>query len=1061
MNSDEHTATFCGFFNPSGRFPAFVVPIWVSAGRYFVYANGGFVQIEHGPTTKASSYLVEWPLESNAYGFACSAQAFKCGSRATVEAFIRDNWRDIQPLPFLAWECANFLGDREAIMKAEAQSRTLLEATKTQPIPSLPVATAPGGEILAAGGRVAHRDFGEGVVVGQVDEGFVRCFFASGERQIPVAALTPLRDRTEEIILNTHGDPERNRKAWLAYLAHLLPLLDSAASLTSAKIDLLPHQVVLVHRLATASPRRFLVADEVGLGKTIETALILRELASRGEMKRALMIVPAGLVNNWHRELNEVFNLNFEIFGHEGDVSDRRSNAFAKHNFLIGSIDTLKLKERMQRLEEAPDWDLIVFDEAHHLTAYNAGRKVKKTLNYKLAELVRKKSRDLILLSATPHQGDHFRFWMLVQLLDPTLFQSAHEMVEKRHRLNAVVVRRTKADACKPDGSPLFARRWVHTESFLMSPAENVFYSLLTEYLAEGFALAKRKGGKGMALGFVMTIFQKIAASSFSAVSRTLRRRLISLTVHEGIVFDSQHEIEKRNQAWQEAKELIRSEFRLGLDQIGDAETDRILADIRRKLLKKLKEEELALASDAYTAEATIEAVEDTAVNAVEVALPEERAMIRKVLAAFPAELETKVQKLMGAMKVLWEQDPREKMVIFATYLGSVEMLGACIENYFPGKGVVVLRGGDHGSKSAAEKRFKEKDGPRVMICTAAGREGINLQHARILFNFDLPFNPMDMEQRIGRIHRYGQRNTAQIYNLVLSDTIEGSIFLMLEDKLKAIAQTLGKVDEHGNVAEDLRAQILGQLSEGVNYQKLYAEALRDPRLKRTEVELQAAMANAADARTAVFELFQDLDGFSLEDYEPLSQISNDVQVLTAFVRAAAETQGLKFVPLGPGDFRLDTADGKIDSIFTSDRDRAQAQTSMELLGLDHAKVVAWQRQFAGNSPQALGIRVRSRDGRKGCLGVWRVETEGERRQRKTRLVTIAVAENGERLPAWERKPEEIFNAAPLAGAGEGLGVTFYRNSVEPMFRRELSQRGIVGDAVSYQAELVAWVEVE
>jgi len=770
--------------------------------------------------------------------------------------------------------------------------------------------------------------------------------------------------------------------------------------------------------------------------------------------------VPAGLVNNWHRELNEVFNLNFEVFGREGDVSDRRSNAFAKHNLLIGSIDTLKLKERMQRLEEAPDWDLIVFDEAHHLTAYQAGGKVKKTLNYKLAELLRKKSRDLLLLSATPHQGDHFRFWMLIQLLDPTLFQSDHEMVEKRHRLNAVVFRRTKADACKPDGSPLFARRWVHTESFLMSKNEQVFYGLLTDYLAEGFALAKRKGGKGMALGFVMTIFQKIAASSFAAVSRTLRRRLIALTVHEGIVFDTQHEVEKRNHAWQEARELIRAEFRLGTDQLGEAEADRILADIRRKLLKKLKDDELALASDAYTSEATIEAAEDTAVNAVELALPEERNMIRTVLAAFPQELETKVQKLMGAMQVLWQENPKEKMVVFATYLGSVEMLGACIDHYFPGKGVVVLRGGDHGSKAAAEKRFKEKDGPRVMICTAAGREGINLQHARILFNFDLPFNPMDMEQRIGRIHRYGQQNTAQVYNLVLSDTIEGSIFLMLEDKLKAIAQTLGKVDEQGNVAEDLRAQILGQLSEGVNYQKLYAEALRDPRLRRTEVELQAALANAADARTAVFELFQDLDGFSLEDYEPLSHTSKDVQVLTAFVKDAAEAQGMRFVPLGPGDFRLDTAEGKIESVFTSDRERSQSSATMELLGLDHPRVVAWQRHFASLPPQELGMMVRSRDGRKGCLGVWRLETEGERRQRKTRLVTIAVSENGERIPTWERKPEEIFHSSPLSGAEDRFGFRFYRQTVEPVFQRELNQRGILAGGVSYQAELVAWVEV-
>ena len=245
--------------------------------------------------------------------------------------------------------------------------------------------------------------------------------------------------------------------------------MDNVSSLTSAKIDLLPHQVVLTHRVATASPRRFLIADEVGLGKTIEAALILRELISRGELKRALMVVPAGLVNNWHRELNEVFHLNFEVFGSEGDVTDRKSNAFEKHNLLIASIDTLKVRSRMARLKAAPPWDLVVFDEAHHLTAYRQNGKLVKTQNFKLAEMLKEHTRDLVLLSATPHQGDHFRFWMLVQMLDPTLFNSPAEMVEHRHRLNTVIFRRTKADACRPDGSTLFARRQVHTEAFTMS----------------------------------------------------------------------------------------------------------------------------------------------------------------------------------------------------------------------------------------------------------------------------------------------------------------------------------------------------------------------------------------------------------------------------------------------------------------------------------------------------------------------------------------------------------------------------------------------------------------
>src|ERR1035441_2944317 len=233
---------------------------------------------------------------------------------------------------------------------------------------------------LFPGQRVQHPEFGEGVVVEISHDGYVRAFFGVGEKQIPARTLAPLVGRAEKILGHVAaGTRERLRRAWLVYEAHRLPLLDSAASLTSAKIDLLPHQVVLVHRIATTSPRRFLIADEVGLGKTIETALILRELASRGELQRALMVVPAGLVNNWHRELNEVFNLNFEVFGSEGDVTDRRSNAFAKHDRLIASVDTLKRKARIRKLEEAPPWDLVVFDEAHHLTAFKSGGKVKKT----------------------------------------------------------------------------------------------------------------------------------------------------------------------------------------------------------------------------------------------------------------------------------------------------------------------------------------------------------------------------------------------------------------------------------------------------------------------------------------------------------------------------------------------------------------------------------------------------------------------------------------------------------------------------------------------------------
>ena len=214
-----------------------------------------------------------------------------------------------------------------------------------------------------------------------------------------------------------------------------------------------------------------------------------------------MMVVPAGLVDNWRRELNETFSLDFEVFGSEGDVTDRKSNAFIKHNRLIVSIDTLKRPARVKRLLEAPRWDLIVFDEAHHLTAYETGKKVHRTQNFKLAEAMREHSRDMLLLSATPHQGDHFRFWMLIRLLDPRLFENVGDMVDNRHRLNAVVFRRTQADACDANGDPLFSRRQVHTNAFHLTDLEKKFYESLMGYLRDGYNLAAIAGCEGTAAG--------------------------------------------------------------------------------------------------------------------------------------------------------------------------------------------------------------------------------------------------------------------------------------------------------------------------------------------------------------------------------------------------------------------------------------------------------------------------------------------------------------------------------------------------------------------------------
>ena len=260
------------------------------------------------------------------------------------------------------------------------------------------------------------------------------------------------------------------------------------------------------------------------------------------------------------------------------------------------------------------------------------------------------------------------------------------------------------------------------------------------------------------------------------------------------------------------------------------------------------------------------------------------------------------------------------------------------------------------------------------MVCTAAGREGINLQFAHILFNFDLPWNPMDVEQRIGRIHRYGQHHTAQVYNLVLSDTIEGRIFILLDEKLTEIEKTVGKVDDQGNIAEDLRGQILGQLSERLNYDRLYQEALSDPELKRTQVELEAALSNSREARQVVFDLFQDLEGFSLDDYKPFADVSSGLERLVRFFSAAVADHQQKLIKIDDETDDLVTADGARHARFTLNRDTATNHDDLELMGLDHPLVQEELGRWRSLPPEEIGIAVAGDVDTLVLLSLWIVE---------------------------------------------------------------------------------------
>jgi hypothetical protein len=622
----------------------------------------------------------------------------------------------------------------------------------------------------------------------------------------------------------------------------------------------------------------------------------------------------------------------------------------------------------------------------------------------------------------------------------------------------AVVIRRTKADACAPDGSPLFARRAVHTEAFELTPDEKRFYEALTAYLNEGYDLARARGSAGRSLGFVMTIFQKIAASSFAAVRRTLEKRQLMLTIQEAIQRDESLDVDGRNAMLNEARELIHKMHGLPDDAIGRAQAEQILADAKLNLLRKHEEAmTYALSAESYDdSEREAGREEDFATNPV-VALPEERRRIRELLSQYPEGLESKALKLLDALSQIWRQNSTEKVVVFATYLGSVESLQKAITQRFPAQRVEVLKGGDHGSKTAAQRRFRRPDGPNVLVCTAAGREGINLQFARILFNFDLPWNPMDLEQRIGRIHRYGQRDTAQVYNFVTTDTIEGNIFLLLDEKLHEIALTLGKVDENGEPAEDFRMQVLGQLNTRLNYERLYQEALADPSLKRTRQEIDVAMTNAERARQVVFELFQDLEKFNLLDYRRVDDGGVAMRRLLDFSRSAVAALGGKWTAKADDEFEA-SLNGSGDLRLTTNRDRALRQEGLVLLGLEQPFIRGLLEKMQSLPPADRALIAVNGQQHGGCLTFWAVTVHGKSGHLKQSIVKLALCNDGTRNVALESLPLDQVHAPPpnhVAPLDRHTLQSLLTDHAPQVLHRDLEHRGHLVEGAWYSSRLL------
>jgi len=744
----------------------------------------------------------------------------------------------------------------------------------------------------------------------------------------------------------------------LRQLAWQFALGNSGGELTNSRTQLLPHQILLTHEVVRMNRRRLLIADEVGLGKTVETGMIIRELIARNEATRVLILTPAGLVKNWQNELKGCFRLDFEILG--TDFQDYASSTWETHHRVIASIDTLKRPIRMERVLNAPRFDLIIVDEAHHVSRIRYGKKQQTTLNYRLLEGLRGHTRDLFFLSATPHQGDNFQFWSLINLLDDHLFDSPDSLLEHRSLLNRVMIRRTKREVVDAEGKALFVRRQVHTERFEPALREQRFYEQLTDYLKTGYEAAGAfRAGKTTsaqrAIGFVMVAFQKMMSSSPRAIRQALRRRLLVLLVREQIALERKRRTDFSSELPGRIVRLT-DEMRLLAQEIlavnpkegqssaqNEAEADAYIAQIKQRVVKKIQAE-LDESTD-WSLDSDEEGDEGVFADAE---IPDESSRVRELVGLVPEGTDRKFDRMLHVIGNLRSMNQDERFIIFTQYRETLEFLRIELTRTFGDEKVVTIKGGPLDDKIEAAERFWEVDGAKFLISTSAGGEGINLQCARVLFNYDLPWNPMAVEQRIGRIHRYGQKDVSQVYNLVAEDTVEERIYALLENKLLSVAQAIGKTDPlTGEPLEDFRLDILGFLGSNPNYQQLFKEALVDRDYQRTASQLEDMMRQAQEARSALMELSQDLTHFNLEHYRRISGRFH-LKQLGVWCREAIMRLGGSVLPVG--DFwQIQTPEclkgnPQVSPRYehvTFDRELATRTKKCDLFGIGHPLVDA------------------------------------------------------------------------------------------------------------------------
>jgi SNF2 family DNA or RNA helicase len=605
-----------------------------------------------------------------------------------------------------------------------------------------------------------------------------------------------------------------------AYRIKLAYLFDPLLAVHTSRVEPLPHQILAVYgEMLPRQPLRFLLADDPGAGKTIMAGLLIKELLARGDLKRALIICPGSLTEQWQDELNEKFQLPFEILTNDKLESARTGNWFDENDLVIARLDKLSRNEDVQaKLEASRDWDLVVVDEAHKMSASFFGGEIKETKRYKLGKLAGRISRHFLLMSATPHNGKEEDFQLFMALLDADRFEGKFRdgvhVIDPTDMMRRLV----KEQILKFDGTPLFPERRAYSPTYKLSDAEAKLYQDVTDYVRDQFNRADALGeGRKGTVGFALTILQRRLASSPEAIFQSLRRR--------------RERLEKRLTEQELLNRGLAVIYEPAKDEPSLTEED--IEDLEEAPEGEIEEQEEQILDQATAARTVTELKAEIEI------LKGLEEQARRVRYSGTDRKWEELRTLLSQSEMFDAHGHRRKLVVFTEHRDTlnylIDRIGALIGR--PDAVVTIHGSVGREDRKKAEEQFKHNKDVEILVATDAAGEGINLQRAHLMVNYDLPWNPNRLEQRFGRIHRIGQLEVCHLWNLVAEETREGEVWKRLLDKLEVERTALG-----GGVFD-----ILGKLFREQPLRQLLIEAIRygdDPAIK---ARLNLAVDNAVD----------------------------------------------------------------------------------------------------------------------------------------------------------------------------------------------------------------------